>query len=105
METTVFKIEKNNINRTRYLNVMNSWNKNSDYKINREASLYAVAFGEMILGGASVMVHDNTAKVLFFNNSNNHEKEVKEAGMMQLEDLLNQEFGSIEKAVQYVKVG
>ena len=76
MRTSVFKIEKNDINRARYLNLMNSWNKHGNYKINREDSLYAVAFGE---------------------------EEVKIDGTTQLSNLLDEEYGSIDKVIQYVK--
>ena len=103
MRTSVFKIEKNDINRARYLNLMNSWNKHGNYKINREDSLYAVAFGEVVLAGASVNMSDNRANILFLNNSHCHEEEVKIDGTTQLSNLLDEEYGSIDKVIQYVK--
>ncbi len=105
METSVFKIEKNDINRPRYIKAMNSWNKYGNYKINKDAMLYAITFGELVLAGASVVMDNNVAKVVFLNNSNCHEEEIRTAGTTQLSNLLEQEYGSIDTDFQYVKRG
>ena len=103
METSVFKIEKNDINRPRYIKTMNSWNKYGNYKINKDALLYAIAFGDLVLGGASVIMDKKVAKVIFLNNSTCHEEEIEKDGTIQLSNLLQQEYGSIDTDFQYVK--
>lgn len=105
METAVFKVEKENINRLRYLNVMNSWATKSNYKLNKDSSIYAVSFDGTVQAGASIeMTEDDFIKILFLNNSINHQNKITEEATAQLYNLLDEEYGVKYKAIKYVKV-
>lgn len=103
METTVYKIEKNNINRPRYLNVMNSWNNDASYKIDKDASLYAIAFDDKFLAGAVVNTNSNMINVLMINNSINHANEIYNSAVTQLIELIDAEYGQKGKIVKHIK--
>ena len=102
METAVFKVESNNINKVRYLNVMNSWIDKFNYKLNRESSLYAISFGGRVQAGAAVDLDEDILKVTFLNNSVNHLEEINRDGTIQLSNLLEEEYGSKDKVIKYV---
>ena len=104
MKTAVFKVEKENMNRKRYLNVMNSWIKDTDYKLTKDSQIYAISFDGTVQAGASIDIFDeNFIKILLLNNSINHQKRINEEATILLTDLLDAEYGRKDKVIQYIK--
>lgn len=101
METSVFKIENDNLNRKRYLNVMNAWSKRADYKLSKDSLIYAIAFGDCVQAGASVSVLDDIINIALFNNSVNHQGIINEEATTQLYDLIDEEYGNRAKVIKY----
>ena len=105
METAVFKVEKDNMNRTRYLNVMNSWVKDAKYKLNKDSLIYAIAFDGLVQAAASInALDDDMIKILLLNNSVNHQEKINNEATKQLYSMLDEEYGVKYKAIHYVKV-
>lgn len=104
METAVYKVEKDNINRVRYLNVMNSWQKDKDYHIDKDAMIYAISFKEMVQACAYVSLTEDMAKITMFNNSINHIDQIEKDAKDQLTQLIENEYGITDKVFQHIKV-
>lgn len=104
METSVFKVEKDNLNRKRYLNVMNAWSKRADYKLSKDSLIYAIAIGDCVQAGASVNVLDDMINIVLLNNSVNHQGKINKEATAQLYSLIDEEYGNKTKVIKYFSV-